>query len=153
MINEWDRQPIFVRSCSFMGDEVKYMGVDQYNMIMNSKKNIASLGSDYFQKLTVSLKTFPDYRIGDVVRYQRTDTKTSDLIWPYEYYLVYGNRMFFSTSGTGVTDPNTPKNIGDYTFTTTLVGLEEDGSIALGKTEEQDPTLDEESQGDPTYFA
>jgi hypothetical protein len=148
-----DRQPIFVRSCSFMGDEVKYMGVDQYNMIMNSKKNIASLGSDYFQKLTVSLKTFPDYRIGDVVRYQRTDTKTSDLIWPYEYYLVYGNRMFFSTSGTGVTDPNTPENVGDYTFTTTLVGLEEDGSIALGKTEEQDPTLDEESQGDPTYFA
>ena len=37
------------------------------------------------------------------------------------------------------------------TFTTTLVGLEEDGSIALGKTEDQDPTIDEEDRGEPDY--
>ena len=146
-----DRQPIFVRACSFMGDKIKYMGTDHYNMIMNSKKNIASLDSDYFQKLNISLKTFPTYQIGDVVRYYRNDNQVSDMIWPYEYYLVYANRMFFSTSGTGVTDPSVPKNIGDYTFTTTLVGLEEDGSIALGKTEDQDPTIDEEDRGEPDY--
>lgn len=146
-----DRQPIFVRACSFMGDKIKYMGTDHYNMIMNSKKNIANLESDYFQKLNISLKTFPSYQIGDVVRYYRSDNQVSDMIWPYEYYLVYANRMFFSTSGTGVTDPNVPKNIGDYTFSTTLVGLEEDGSIALGKTEEQDPTINEEERGEPDY--
>lgn len=145
-----DRQPIFVRACSFMGDEVKYMGVDQYNMIMNSKKNIANLESDYFQKLNITIKTFPKYNIGDVVEYYKTDEQSTDKILPYKYYLVYGNRMFFSTSGTGVTDPNVPKNIGDYTFTTTLLGLEEDGSIAIDKTEEQDPTL--EKQGDPDYL-
>lgn len=148
-----DRQPIFVRACSFMEDKVKYMGVDQYNMIMNSKKNLANLESDYFQKLNITIKTFPKYQIGDVVEYYKTDEQSSDNPLPYRYYMVYGNRMFFATSGTGVTDPKVPKSVGDYTFTTTLLGLEEDGSIALGKTEEQDPTLDEEDQGDPSYFA
>ena len=146
------RQPIFVRACSFMGDSVKYMGIDQYHMIMNSKKNIANLSSDYFQKLTVRLKIFPEFQIGDVVRYYRSDIQSSDMIWPYEYYLVYSNKMYFTTSGTGVTDPNTPENMGDYNFTITLVGLEEDGSIALGKTEEQDPTIEEEEREDPSYL-
>jgi hypothetical protein len=145
-----DRQAINVRASSIMDGKVEYMGTDYYNMINNSKKNLVNLGSDYFQKLSVSLKTFPKYQIGDVVRYYRTDNQVSDMIWPYEYYMVYANRMFFSTSGTGVTDPKAPKNVGDYTFTTILVGLEEDGSIALDKTEDQDPTI--EDSGDPSYI-
>jgi hypothetical protein len=145
-----DRQAINVRASSIMEGKVEYMGTEYYNMVNNSKKNIINLSSDYFQKLTITLKTLPDYQIGDVVRYYRNDNQVSDMIWPYEYYMVYANRMFFATSGTGVTDPTVPKDLGDYTFTTVLVGLEEDGSIALDKTEEQDPTIEE--QGDPNYI-
>ena len=147
-----DREPIFVRACSFMEDSIQYMGIDQYHMIMNSKKNIINLGSDYFQKLKLTLKTFPKVQIGEVVRYYRNDIQASDLIWPYEYYLVYGTRMYFSTSGTGVTDPTTNKETGDYNFDIILVGLEEDGSIALEKTKEQDPTLNADDQDDPDYM-
>lgn len=147
-----DREPIFVRACSFMEDSIQYMGIDQYHMIMNSKKNIINLGSDYFQKLKLTLKTFPKVQIGEVVRYYRNDIQASDLIWPYEYYLVYGTRMYFSTSGTGVTDPTTNKETGDYNFDIILVGLEEDGSIALEKTKEQDPTLNADDRGDPDYM-
>lgn len=145
-------QPIFVRACSFMGDEVKYVGTDQYEMIMNSKKNLSNLNSDYFQKLNVTLKIFPKFQLGDVVEYYRHDVQTSEILWPYHYYLVFGTRMYFTTSGTGVTDPRAPKKGGDYNFTITLVGLEEDGKIAIEKTNEEDPTLTEEERGDPNYL-
>lgn len=147
-----DFQPIFVRACSFMGDEIKYMGVDQYEMVMNSRKNISNLESDYFQKLNVTLKLFPKFQIGDVVEYYRHDIQTSEILWPYHYYLVFGTRMYFTTSGTGVTDPRAPKRGGDYNFTITLVGLEEDGKIALEKTNDEDPTIPEEERENPSYL-
>ena len=155
--NRWEESedyskssPINVTSTSFMGGRIGYASPQHQDLVMNSKKNIANLGSSYFQRLTITLKALPSYQIGNVVQYYRVDNQNSHLIWPYKYYLVYGNRMFFSTSGTGVTDPMVPKNQGNYTFSTVLVGLEEDGSIALDKTEEQDPTL--KDQGDPNYL-
>ena len=145
--------PDNLRSAAFMGGRPSYVSPQHQDLIMNSQKNIANLGSSYFHQITITLKTLPSYQIGDVVRYYRVDTQHSHLIWPYKYYLVYGNRMFFSTSGTGVTDPMAPRNQGDYTFSTVLVGLEEDGSIALDKTEEQDPTLTLEDQGEPSFLS
>ena len=60
--------------------------------------------------------------------------------------------MYFTTSGTGITDPRTPKRGGDYNFTITLVGLEEDGKIALEKTNDEDPTIPEEERENPSYL-
>lgn len=142
-------QSRYIRSISHMGD-ISYMERDTAQLLENVEKNIVNLGSSYFQRLNFSLKDIPPYGLGDVVEYFRTDISASGIEWPYRYYLVYSTYLYFSTSGTGKIDPRSRKP-SDFSYLTTLVGLEEDGKIALAKTEEEDPTLEEQKK-EPTYF-
>lgn len=134
-------QSRFLRSISQMGN-ISYMAREHSQLFENIEKNISNLSSNYFQKLGFVLPDIPPYNLGDVVEYFRTDIVKSKIQWPYKYYLVYATNMYFSTPGTGKRK---------FSYSTTLVGLEEDGKIALMKTEEEDPTLEEQKK-EPTYY-
>ena len=93
------------------------------------------------------LRAFPkrgevdEPRVGDVVEYTRDSKTTVDSkMWPFKYYLVKSNEFFIA-----IDDSDNVAEDGYHTkWTTKLVGLEENGKIALGS--EQNPTKNDNTK-------
>lgn len=102
---------------------------DYYQLMENLNYNISYVYSSMFQEVVITDRKIPDYKIGDVVTYVR-DSKTTpnSKLWPFKYYLVKSNEFFIAADDSSL--------VADDGFqakwTTKLIGLEENGKIALG---------------------
>lgn len=101
-----------------------------YQLHYNIEYNRAYMNSDIFQGIKLICHHIPEYRLGDVVEYKKDYNKQPDPIkWNFKYYLVKSNELFIALDGSNAVDEYGAK----FTWTSKLLGIEEDGSIALGK--------------------
>ena len=105
------------------------MHKDYYQMDYNMSYNSDYLRSTYFQELRIMNDSLPNYKIGDVLWYQREPIIQEQLSWPWKYYLVRSNELFIATDSSEVFDEHGAK----FGFVSRILALEEDGSIAFGK--------------------
>lgn len=110
-------------------DKYYYMHKDYYQMDYNMSYNSDYLRSTYFQELRIMNDSLPNYKIGDVLWYQREPIIQEQLSWPWKYYLVRSNELFIATDSSEVFDEHGAK----FGFVSRILALEEDGSIAFGK--------------------
>lgn len=104
----------------------------------NFSENQYKINSSLYQGVVVSdFFRMPGYKLGDVLNYNKESYKTSESFnWPYKYYLVRSNELFISIDGL-----KRDVNGQCFSWTSYLVGLEEDGTIAINP--KQDPTVDD----------
>ena len=128
---EWE--PINLRVVK-RNDGMKVVQSDYYPLLENRKYNMLYQNSDYFTTFRVKCFEMPRYKIGDVLDYRRQSRVSSKINWPFKYYLVMSNELFYSTEESDMVDEEGYK----FSWISKLWGLEEDGSVGLGK--EDDPT-------------
>lgn len=139
-------EPINARAITRYG-KTSYVAADYYSVYENKTYNDAYYESDYFQTFRTVLREIPTYKLGDVVLYKRREQLTSTSpSFPYNYYVVKYNEFFCSTDAS----PDTIQ-IGNETlkfaFISRLLGIEKNGSVALGSDEEDDPTNTDMNNG------
>jgi hypothetical protein len=115
-------------------DGMRMVQTDYYPLLENRKYNMLYQNSNYYTTFRIKDFEMPRYKIGDVVNYKRQDRVASKINWPYKYYLVKSNELFYSTEESDLTD----EDGFNFSWISKFWGLEEDGSVALGK--EDDPT-------------
>ena len=126
-------EPVNIRQTNDRGsNSLVYTPYQQ--LLENSTYNGKYYDATRFQTFRIVDEDIPKYKLGDVLGYTRNELFVSNLKWPYKYYLVYSNEFFCSAENCNVTDSRGMKT----SFLTKLMGLEKDGSIALGS--EEDPT-------------
>lgn len=123
------------------GGALSIVHKDYYQMSENLNYNTAYIYSDMFQEIIITHRQVPKFKIGDVVEYTRDSKTTVDSkMWPFKYYLVKSNEFFIA-----IDDSDYVADDGYHTkWTTKLVGLEENGKIALGS--EQNPTKNDNTK-------
>ena len=119
--------------------DFSYVGTKYEPLIENAKYNSAYLSSNLFHHFRVIIHEMPGYKLGDVVLYKRTSEVVGGVKVPYSKFLVISNELFLATDGTDYVDESGQK----FSWTTKLLGLEEDGKIAIGN--DKDPS-DEEGE-------
>ena len=122
-----DLEPINLRVLAKYGSKY-YMHKDYYQLHENGTYNKAYMDSDLFQGIVIVDYNMPNYKIGDVLEYKQVNKLTVDTLWPFKYYIVKSNELFISLDDSDYVDAN-----GQHcSWTTRLLGLEENGSIAIG---------------------
>lgn len=102
---------------------------DYYQLLENLTYNMAYQQSEYFSEIIIKdYNTIPGYKIGDVLEYYKQSMTHDNLVWPYKYYLVKSNELFLAIDGSEFVNPEGAK----FCWTSRLVGMQEDGKIALG---------------------
>lgn len=111
-----------------------------YQLEENWTYNTTYLNSSMFQEITITHHVIPKFKIGDALYYMRDNLRFPESAkLPYKYYLVRSNEFFIALDGSQLSAPDG----SDMLWTTRLLGLEENGSIALGKTEDPTDTTEE----------
>lgn len=113
-----------------------YMFSTPYSQLFeNYAENKANMESDLYQHINIAnYYRLPLYKLGDVLTYiKESNTENKRLNWPYKYYLVKSNELFLSIDGSPVKGPGG----FNFSWTSVLLGLEENGQVALGS--EKDP--------------
>lgn len=106
-----------------------------YQLEENASYNRAYMNSDLTRTITIiDSMSMPGYKIGDVLEYSQASREKDSIGWPYKYYLVKSNELFMAIDGSDLRD----ENGNTYSWTSKLIALEENGTIALGNDE--DPT-------------
>lgn len=120
---------------TYKNGDLNIVHKDYMQLMENLNYNVSYLYSNMFQEVVITDRKIPNYKIGDVVTYVR-DSKTTpnSKLWPFKYYLVKSNEFFIAAD-----DSSLVADDGYQTkWTTKLIGLEENGKIALGT--EDNPT-------------
>ena len=94
---------------------------DFYQMLDNYWFNLRYMNSDLFTSFRTVDLDVPKYKIGDVLKYSREEQESK---LPFELFLVRSNELFFAIDGSNETDSNGL----NFSWTTKLIGLQEDGS-------------------------
>ena len=95
--------------------------LDFYQMLDNYWFNLRYMNSDLFTSFRTVDLDVPKYKIGDVLKYSREEQESK---LPFELFLVRSNELFFAIDGSNETDSNGL----NFSWTTKLIGLQEDGS-------------------------
>lgn len=116
-----------------------YMNTPYVQVLENREYNKMYYGSN-FQVFNIVDQMFPKYKLGDVIGYKRNEqTSSNSPTWLNKWYLVRSNELFVSSDKSNKVDARGLK----FSFLTSLVALEKDGSFALGKDIDDDPTKKE----------
>lgn len=105
------------------------VGTDYYQLMDNYWFNLRYMNSDMYTSFRVVDLDMPKYKIGDVLTYKREEQESK---YPFEYFLVRSNELFFAIDGSNETDSNGL----NFSWTSKFIGLQENGSTLP----ETDPT-------------
>lgn len=111
-----------------------YMHKDFWQLDYNLKYNKSYLDSRYYQEVSVINKAIPKYRIGDVLLYDPLQYMAEEINIPWRKYLVRSNEIFLSIDSSDLVD----EYGGKFGWTSKLLALEENGTIAIGS--DSDPS-------------
>lgn len=111
-----DLEPL---NCTSLINYTSYsiMGTDYYQLENNYQYNYNFLNSDYYTSLEITGVSMPNYKIGDLITYQRASQKTS---YPFTKFIVASNEVFFSQNGASQVGPHGKQ----FEWTSTLLGIE-----------------------------
>lgn len=117
-------------------DGIKVVHTDYLPLQENRKYNLLYMRSNFFNNFRIRIFEMPRYKIGDVIVYKKEGIVQHPNIttWPYKLFLVRSNELFMSTEECNEFDDSGFR----FSWTSNLMGLEENGSLALGT--ELDPT-------------
>lgn len=96
------------------------VGKEFEDNIANLDINNNFLSSKGYSELIIVGQDMPNYKLGDVILYEKRDTNTKTRV-PYKKYLVGSNEFFFAGQGSNKVDSNG----FNLSWTTKLYGLEE----------------------------
>lgn len=110
------------------------VGTKYTSLIDNMLYNTLNHKSNYYNSFRIKILEMPRYKIGDVIGYKESSVVNDKLNWPFNYFLVKSNELFISAE-------DVDEDGYHFSWTTKLLGLEDNGSVALGS--ENDPTDEE----------
>ncbi|MBR2248329.1 MAG: hypothetical protein IJ880_15120 [Bacilli bacterium] len=111
-----------------------YMHKDYYQLDYNLTYNKSYLDSKLYQEVSIISKTIPEFRLGDVLLYDPLQYMSSEIDLPWRQYLVRSNEIFLSVDNSDLVD----EYGGKFGWTSKLLALEENGTIAIGS--DSDPS-------------
>lgn len=126
-------EPVNMRVIKRSGG-IRSVGTDYLPLLENRKYNMLYNKSNYYNSFRVKMFDIPRYKIGDVLGYKKESIIHSNKNWPFNYFLVKSNELFISIEGSDLAD----EDGFHFSWVSKLMGLEDNGTVALGK--EDDPT-------------
>lgn len=92
-------------------------GTDYYKLHENRMYNRIIMNSELYTSFITVGADIPDYKLGDIVFYQRAEQESS---YPFTQFLVYSNELFISQDNSKKVGPHGMK----FEWTTKLLGIE-----------------------------
>lgn len=101
--------------------EYRIVGTDYYQVLENRKFNLRYMNSNWFSDIIIVDTNIPNWKIGDVVWYNRRYDISDDDAFSSDKVMIKSNEIFFAADSTNYVDTNGLK----FSWTTKLLGLEQ----------------------------
>lgn len=98
-------------------DDYIITGTDYYKLHENRMYNSRIMNSNLYTSFIIVGADMPDYKLGDIVTYQRAEQESK---YPFTKFLVYSNELFISQDNSKKVGPHGMK----FEWTTKLLGIE-----------------------------
>ena len=111
-----EEKPVNLGSIKNYNDYI-ITGTDYYKLHENRMYNQRLMNSNLYTSFIIVGADIPDYKLGDIVTYQRAEQDTR---YPFTKFLVYSNELYLSQDNSKKVGPHGMK----FEWTTKLLGIE-----------------------------